>query len=43
MPHPTAEERVMKVQEELMRAIDHEITWIQAAEILGCTTRSLRR
>lgn len=43
MPHPTAEERMMKVQEELMRAIDHEITWIQAAEILGCTTRSLRR
>jgi len=43
MPHPTAEERVMKVQEVLMRAIDHEITWIQAAEILGCTTRSLRR
>ena len=43
MPHPTAEERMMKVQGVLMRAIDHEITWIQAAEILGCTTRSLRR
>jgi transposase len=43
MPHPTAGERMMKVQEVLMRAIDREITWIQAAEILGCTTRSLRR
>ncbi len=33
----------MKVQEVLMRAVNREITWIQAAEILGCTTRSLRR
>ena len=33
----------MKVQEVLMRAINHELSWIQAAEILGCTTRSLRR
>src|SRR5262245_9925456 len=40
---PTAQERMMKVQEVLMRAVNREITWIQAAEILGCTTRSLRR
>lgn len=40
---PTAQERMMKIQEVLMRAVSHEITWIQAAEILGCTTRSLRR
>ncbi len=33
----------MKVQEVLMRAVNRELTWIQAAEILGCTTRSLRR
>lgn len=33
----------MKVQEVLMRAVNREISWIQAAEILGCTTRSLRR
>jgi transposase len=43
MPHPTAQERMMKVQEVLMRAVNREISWIQAAEILGCTTRSLRR
>ena len=40
---PTPGERMMKVQEVLMRAINRELTWIQAAEILGCTTRSLRR
>jgi len=40
---PTARERMMKVSEVLMRAVNREITWIQAAEILGCTTRSLRR
>jgi transposase len=44
MPHaPTAQERMMKVQEVLMRAVSREISWIQAAEIVGCTTRSLRR
>lgn len=40
---PTPQERMMKVQEVLMRAINRELTWIQAAEILGCNTRSLRR
>lgn len=40
---PTAGERMMRVSEVLMRAINREINWIQAAEILGCTTRSLRR
>lgn len=40
---PTAQERMMKVQEVLMRAVSREISWIQAAEILGCTTRTLRR
>jgi transposase len=40
---PSARERMMKVQEVLMRAVNRELTWIQAAEILGCTTRSLRR
>jgi transposase len=40
---PTPQERMMKVQEVLMRAVNRELTWIQAAEILGCTTRSLRR
>ena len=40
---PTPRERMMKVQEVLLRAVNRELTWIQAAEILGCTTRSLRR
>lgn len=33
----------MKVHEVLMRAVNRELSWIQAAEILGCTPRSLRR
>ena len=40
---PTAQERMMKVHEVLLRAVNRELSWIQAAEILGCTTRSLRR
>ncbi|MEO5989113.1 MAG: ISNCY family transposase [Candidatus Eisenbacteria bacterium] len=40
---PPAQERMMKVREVLMRAVNREITWIQAADILGCTARSLRR
>lgn len=40
---PTAQERMMKVQEVLMRAVSRELSWIQAADILGCTPRSLRR
>ena len=33
----------MKVHEVLMRAVSRELSWIQAADILGCTPRSLRR
>ena len=33
----------MKVHEVLMRAVNRELSWIQAADILGCTPRSLRR
>lgn len=40
---PTTRERMMKVQEVLMRAVNRELSWIQAADILGCTPRSLRR
>ena len=39
---PTAQERMMRVNEVLMRALNRELSWIQAAEILGCTPRSLR-
>jgi transposase len=36
-------ERVMKVQEVLMRAIAGKLSWYQAAEILGSSVRSMRR
>jgi hypothetical protein len=40
---PGAVERAMKVQEVILRAIDGKLTWVQAAEILGCSPRSIRR
>jgi hypothetical protein len=40
---PGAVERAMKVQEVIVRAIAGQLTWIQAAEILGCSARSIRR
>src|ERR1044072_4813475 len=40
---PTVQERTMKVKEVLMRAVQREITWIQAADILGLSARGLRR
>src|SRR6185503_1510331 len=44
MPYPPgAVERAMKVHEVIMRALDGQLTWIQAAEILGRSTRSIRR
>jgi transposase len=36
-------ERVMKVQEVILRAISKKITWWQAAEILGVSERTMRR
>jgi len=38
-----AMEKAMTRQEVILRAIAQQITWIQAAEILGCTARHLRR
>lgn len=38
-----AVERAMKVQEVILRAVAKQITWIQAAEILGVTPRHMRR
>ena len=40
---PAAVERAMTAREVLVRAVSGELTWIQAAEILGCTPRTLRR
>lgn len=36
-------ERAMKFQEVILRAMSKQITWIQAAEILGMTDRNMRR
>lgn len=40
---PGAVERAMKAHEVIMRALDGQLTWIQAAEILGRSPRSIRR
>jgi transposase len=43
-PYPSAAvERAMKVQEVLLRAISKQITWWQAAEIIGISERHMRR
>src|SRR3974390_3898688 len=36
-------ERMIKIQEVLLRAMARKITWFQAAEILGFTDRHVRR
>ena len=38
-----AVERAMKVQEVIVRALSGQLTWIQAADILGRSPRSIRR
>jgi transposase len=38
-----AVERAMKVQEVILRAISGQILWMQAAEIIGISDRSMRR
>lgn len=40
---PGAVERAMKAHEVIMRALNGQRTWIQAAEILGRSPRSIRR
>ena len=39
----TAQERTMKVQEVILRAMAKKITWWEAAEILGISDRQMRR
>ncbi len=39
----TAQERTMKVQEVILRAMARKITWWQAAEIIGISDRQMRR
>jgi Helix-turn-helix domain len=44
MPYPAgAVERAMKAQEVILRALAGKLTWIQAAEVLGRSPRSIRR
>jgi transposase len=44
MTYPLAAmERAMKIQEVIMRAMDKQISWLQAAEIIGVSARSMRR
>ena len=44
MAYPqSAVERAMKVQEGILRAIDGKLTWLQAADILGYSPRTIRR
>lgn len=40
---PGAVERTMKVQKVLLRAMSRELTWLQAADILGWSLRTVRR
>ena len=40
---PAAVERAMTIREVVLRAMSGALTWIQAAEIIGCTPRTLRR
>jgi len=45
MPHytPAAKERAMKVHEVFVRAVEGRISWLQAADILGLSPRTVRR
>ena len=40
---PGGVERAMKVQEVIVRALAGQLTWLQAADILGRSPRSIRR
>ena len=40
---PGVVERAMKVQEVIVRALAGKLTWLQAADILGRSPRSIRR
>jgi transposase len=40
---PAARERAMTIRDVILRAMSGAISWMQAAEIIGCTDRSVRR
>jgi hypothetical protein len=41
--HPAEMERMMKLQDVLLKATAKKITWWDAAEIIGVTDRTMRR
>ena len=42
-PTATALERTMRVQEVMLQVMAGKLTWIQAAEVLGVSARTMRR
>jgi hypothetical protein len=40
---PSEMERMMKVQDVLLKAMAKKITWLAAAEIIGVSDRTMRR
>lgn len=40
---PTPQERAMKTQEVVLRALSGKLTWLQAADLMGVTPRTMRR
>ena len=40
---PTAKERAMKMRDVLLEALAGQMTWIQAADVLGLSPRTIRR
>jgi hypothetical protein len=40
---PAALERAMTIREVVLRAMSGAISWMPAAEIIGCTDRTMRR
>ena len=42
-PTPVAQERAMRFQEVIVQAMRGKLTWLQAAEVLGVSPRTMRR
>ena len=40
---PTPQERAMKVKDVMVRALAGELSWLQAADLVGMNVRSMRR
>lgn len=40
---PTPQERAMQAKEVILRAMSGELTWLQAADLMGWTPRTMRR